>query len=117
MLLTANILESPNPNHDLLASRALVRARLHQWNTALVDAEMVLVTLLSHTLILTSIYAKAIKIQPSVIGYIAKSIAYIGMGERDKAYQACDIAFEYFHSSHGDFILLSKVSLPKLRVP
>ena len=62
-----------------------------------------------YMLTLTSICTKAIKIQPSVIGYIAKSAAHVGMGEREKAYQACDIAFKRFHSSHGNFILLSKV--------
>ncbi|KAF8555028.1 hypothetical protein OG21DRAFT_963279 [Imleria badia] len=30
------------------------------------------------------------------------------MGERDKGYQACDIAFEHFQSAHGTFILLIK---------
>ncbi|KAF8556431.1 TPR-like protein [Imleria badia] len=107
-LLTAAIHDPQNPPHPILASRALVRARLQQWDAALVDAETVFVALLSHVLTLTVTYAKAINIQPSVIGYIAKSIAHVGMGEIHKAYQACDIAFEHFHSSHGTFILLVK---------
>ncbi|KAF8546581.1 hypothetical protein OG21DRAFT_1102783 [Imleria badia] len=89
-LLTAAIPESQNPSHHVLASRALVRARLQQWDTALVDAET------------------AIEIQPSVIAFIAKSIALVGKGERDKGYRACDIAFEHFHSSHVTFLLLVK---------
>ncbi|KAF8554678.1 WD40 repeat-like protein [Imleria badia] len=89
-LLTATITKSREPSHHILASRALVRARLQKWDAALVDAEM------------------AIKIQPSVIGYTAKSIALVGKGEGHEAYQACDIAFEHFHSSHGNFILLIK---------
>ncbi|KAF8554674.1 WD40 repeat-like protein [Imleria badia] len=89
-LLTAAIPDSQNPSHHALASRALVRARLQQWDVALVDAEM------------------AIKIQPTVISFIAKSIAHLGMGEKHEAYQACDIAFERFHSAHGNFILLIK---------
>ena len=48
-LFTAAILEYQNPNHHLLASRALVRARSRQWDAALVDAEEVLITLFSHT--------------------------------------------------------------------
>ncbi|KAF8555025.1 TPR-like protein [Imleria badia] len=76
-LLTAAIPESHDPSH-------------HQWDAALVDAEM------------------AIKVQPSVIGYISKSIALVGKGERDKGYRACDIAFERFHSSHVTFLLLVK---------
>ncbi|KAF8555005.1 TPR-like protein [Imleria badia] len=82
--------ESQNPSHHVFASRALVRARLQQWDAALIDAEM------------------AIDIQPSVMGYIAKSIAHVGKGERDKGYQACNIALERFYSSHGNFILLIK---------
>ncbi|KAF8548773.1 hypothetical protein OG21DRAFT_1489089 [Imleria badia] len=84
-LLTAAVRDSQNASHDVLASRALVRARLQQWDAALVDADM-----------------------PSVIGYIAKSMALVGKGERDKGYEACDIAFERCHSSHGNFILLVK---------
>ncbi|KAF8548919.1 WD40 repeat-like protein, partial [Imleria badia] len=89
-LLTSAIHESRDLNPPVLASRALVRARLQHWDAALEDAE------------------KATQLQPSVIGYIAKSIAHVGKGERHKAYEACDIAFELFHSSHGTFILLIK---------
>ncbi|KAF8548704.1 hypothetical protein OG21DRAFT_699988 [Imleria badia] len=89
-LLTTAIFGSQNPSYCVLASRALVRAHSQQWDTSLVDAEM------------------SIQIKPSVIGYIAKSVAHVFMGERDKAYQACDIAFERFHSSYGTFILLIK---------
>ena len=52
---------------------------------------------------------KAIKIQPSVIGYIAKSVALVGNGERHEGYRTCDIAFGRFHSSHVTFLLLVKV--------
>ena len=98
-LLTAAIPDPRNPNHHVLASRALV------------DAEEVLTALFLHTLTLTSIYTKAIKIEPSVIGYIAKSVALVGNGERHKGYRACDIAFERFHSSHVTFLLLVKVGI------
>ena len=107
-VLTAAI---SNPNHHLLASRALVRARLRHWDAALDDAEEVLVTLFSLTLTLTSSYAKAIKVQPSVMGYIAKSVALVGNGDRHSGYRACDIAFERFHSSHVTFLLLVKVCI------
>ena len=110
-LLTAAIPGSRNPIRDVLASRALVRARLRHWDAALVDAEEVLAALFSHTLTLTSIDTKAIKIQPSVIGYIAQSVALVGNGERHKGYRACDIAFERFHTSHVTFLLLVKVGI------
>ncbi|KAF8432946.1 hypothetical protein L210DRAFT_830973, partial [Boletus edulis BED1] len=89
--LTAVIDGSQNPSHHVLASRALVRVRLQQWDAALADAEM------------------AIDNQPSVIAYIAKSLAHIGNEEKHKGYRACDIAFERFHSTHVTFLLLIKV--------
>ena len=110
-LLTAAIPESRNPIPHVLASRALVRARLRRWDAALADAEEVVVALFSHTLTLMLIFTKAIKIQPSVIGYIAKSVALVGNGESQKGYRACDIAFECFHSSHVTFLLLIKVCI------
>ena len=109
MLLTATITASSHPSHHVLASRALIRARLQDWGAALVDAEKVLVVLIPRSLTLTLIYSKAIKIQPSVIAYIAKSLAHVGNGEKHKAYRTCDIAFEHFHSSHTSFLLLIKV--------
>ena len=46
-LLAATIDDSQNPSRHALASRALVCARLGRWDTALIDAEMVLDALLS----------------------------------------------------------------------
>ncbi|KAF8123581.1 hypothetical protein EV363DRAFT_1356177 [Boletus edulis] len=50
----------------------------------------------------------AIEVQPSVIAFLAKSIAHVGNGEKNKGYSTCDIAFEHFHSSHVTFLLLIK---------
>ncbi|KAN0087900.1 hypothetical protein V8E55_006521 [Tylopilus felleus] len=71
-----------HPRYHFLAARALVRARLQRWDEALVDAQM------------------AIDAQPSMIAHIAKSLAHVGKGEKDKAYLTCDIAFEHSHSSY-----------------
>jgi WD40 repeat protein len=49
-LLTAAIHEPQNPSHYALAGRALVRARLRQWDPAIADATQVFVILLSHAL-------------------------------------------------------------------
>ncbi|KAF8127952.1 hypothetical protein EV363DRAFT_1400840 [Boletus edulis] len=68
---------------------------------------MVLVALLS-PLTLTSIHVKAIDIQPSIIAFMAKSVAHVGNGDKDKGYRTCDIAFEHFHSSHVTFLHLIK---------
>ena len=106
-LLTATISTSQSPN--LLAIRALVQARTRQWDAAIVDAEEVFTALLPHTLTLTLIYTKSIKIQPSIIGYIAKSVALVGKGEKQEGYRTWDIAYERFYSTHGSFLLLLKV--------
>ncbi|KAF8127924.1 hypothetical protein EV363DRAFT_1171267, partial [Boletus edulis] len=58
-------------------------ARLQKWDAALKDAEMVLVALLS-PLMLTLIHVKAIDIQPSIIAFMAKSVAHVGNGDKDK---------------------------------
>ena len=49
VVLTAVIADPRNPNHHVLASRALLRARLGHWDAALVNAEEVLAALFSHT--------------------------------------------------------------------
>ena len=106
-LLTAAIHESRNPSHHALASRALVRARLRQWDAAIADATEVCVSLLSH--VPSLIHIKSVKILPSVIGCIAKNVALVGMGEKHKAYRACDIAFVRYNSTYVTFLLLIKV--------
>lgn len=101
---------SQDTAHHILASRALVRARLQQWDTAIEDAEEVLVALLLHAQTLTSLY-KSVKIQPSIVGYIAKCVSLVGKGNIHEGYRACDIAFEYFHSTHVTILLVIKVCI------
>ena len=109
-LLTSTITSSQNTSHHALASRALVRTRLQEWDTALADAEKVFVAPLPPLFCILTC-TKAIEIRPSVIGYIAKSVALVGKGDKDKGYQTCDIAFALFHSSHVCFLLLVKVCI------
>ncbi|KAF8127988.1 hypothetical protein EV363DRAFT_1171410, partial [Boletus edulis] len=109
-LLTVEVTRSPHTVHHLLASRALARTRMQMWDEALLDATMVVLALLSRNLTLTPIYTKVINIQPTVIGFVAKSVAHVGKEERYKGYRTCDIAFEHFHSSHLSFLLLVKVN-------
>ncbi|KAF8435985.1 hypothetical protein L210DRAFT_3505969 [Boletus edulis BED1] len=47
-------------------------------------------------------------IQPSVIGFIAKSVAHVGMGERDKGYRTCES-----HSSVSTHLTLALSSLSR----
>ena len=113
-LLTTAIHQHQHPSYHFLAARALVRARLQHWDKALVDAQMVLLVLLSHSLTLTPSRTKAIDAQPSIIAYIAKCLAHLGRGEKDKAYLACDIAFEHSHSSPIPLPLPIKVCISAL---
>ncbi|KAN0097093.1 hypothetical protein V8E55_001539 [Tylopilus felleus] len=89
-LLTATIHQHQHPAYHSLAARALVRARLQHWDDALIDAQM------------------AIDAQPSIIACIAKSLAHVGKGEKDKAYLACDITVEHSHLSPVPFPLIIK---------
>ncbi|KAF8548112.1 hypothetical protein OG21DRAFT_1607087 [Imleria badia] len=88
-LLTEDI-DSENPSHRALAHRALIRTHLQQWNAANDDA------------------AKSIKIQPSVIGLIAKSVALVGGGKKQEGFRACDLAFKHCHSERVDILLAIK---------
>ena len=48
-LLTAAIATSQETNHHLLATRALVRTRMQEWDTAIIDAERVCCSALIYT--------------------------------------------------------------------
>ena len=48
-LLTAVVIASQYPSHHVLASRALVQARLGKWDTAIADAEKVCWSALSRS--------------------------------------------------------------------
>ena len=57
-------------------------------------------------LTLTLPYTMAFKIEPSLIAYIAKSLAHAEDSKRDKGCRARNIPFELFHSSHVTFLLI-----------
>ena len=107
--LTKTITSSGNWTYHALANRALVRARVRHWEAAIDDAERVSFYLLSHTLILVLIYFKSIGIRPSVIGYIAKSVALIGGGKKEEGCRVYDLAFRHCHPLDVDLLLLIKV--------
>jgi len=105
-LATATLL-----SQHVLASRALVRARMERWDEAAADAEEVFADQFPCIPTLMLIYTKSIAIQPSVMGYVAKSVSLVGKGKKHEAYRVCDIAFEHLHSTHVSFLLLIKVSI------
>ena len=109
--LTEIITNSPHRNHHALANRALVRRRLRDWHhhLAIDDARNVGLRSPSRTLVFTLNYHKSIEICPSVIGYIAKSVALIGGGKKVEGCQAFDLAFRHCRPNEVDFLLLIKV--------
>ncbi|KAF8451913.1 hypothetical protein L210DRAFT_3638521 [Boletus edulis BED1] len=107
-LLTTMISQVHSPSHYALASRAVIRARLQSGMQPSKTPKWYLLLCCPNTPALTSIHVKAIDIQPSIIAFMAKSVAHVGNGDKDKGYRTCDIAFAHFHSSHGTFLLLIK---------
>ncbi|KAF8551893.1 hypothetical protein OG21DRAFT_217664 [Imleria badia] len=72
-------------------------------------ANRTLSSLLSHTLMLImNPPHKPIKICPSVIGYIAKSLALIGGGGKREGCQVFDLAFRHCDRTDVDLLLLIK---------
>ena len=92
-LLIVTIPASRNQTHHALASRVLIRTRLRNWDTALVDANL---------------SPKAVETQPSAIAYIAKSLAHVGNGDGNEGYRSCDIVFAHVHLTQVTFHLLIK---------
>ena len=60
------------------------------------EAEEVLATQFLYKLTLTLFHTKSIAVQPSVMGYIAKSVSLVGQRKKLAAYRVCDIAFNTF---------------------
>ena len=115
--LTGIITNSSHPSHDALANRALVRAHLRHWDVAIDDAESVSPHLIFHTLMLTMGLPKSIRIRPSVIGYIAKSVALIGGERKEQGYRVFDLAFKYCDPQTVNLLLVLKVCIPRMMEP
>ncbi|KAF8552626.1 WD40 repeat-like protein [Imleria badia] len=88
--LTVTITKSRQKDHLAFANRALVRAHLQHWDLAIDDA------------------TKSINICPSIIGYIAKSVALIRKGEKAEGCRVYDLVFRHCHRNEVDFLLLIK---------
>ncbi|KAF8548191.1 hypothetical protein OG21DRAFT_1489599 [Imleria badia] len=99
---------SGHKNRHALAIRALVRAHMRLWDLAIDDAEKVGLHLLSRTLILIPCNPKSINIRPSTIGYIAKSVALIGNGQKEDGLRVFDLAFRHCPPTYVDLLLLIK---------
>ncbi|KAF8129237.1 quinon protein alcohol dehydrogenase-like superfamily, partial [Boletus edulis] len=88
--LTETTSNTPDKRHLALATRALVRSQLQHWDLAIEDAE------------------NSIIIRPSVIGYIAMSVALIGKGQKEQGCRVFDLAFRHCDPTDMDALLLIK---------
>ena len=92
-----------------LAHRALVRARSKWWEMAIGDAKEVgnLGSLTSY--VVFTIVRQSIKVQRSIIGYIAHAIALVGNGEHESALRVFDLVFSEGLPNENKFLLLIRV--------
>ena len=84
MLLTATITTSSHPSHHVLASRALIRARLQDWDAALIDAKKVFIVPILRSLTPTLIYPRLSRFNPpsSPISQRVWPMSEMGKGTR-----------------------------------
>ncbi|KAH0825664.1 hypothetical protein J3R83DRAFT_11721 [Lanmaoa asiatica] len=103
-----------NSNHYVArANRALIRASLKQWDTAIADATQVASHLISPV---AHVYSsvpgpKSLAIQRSIIGHIAKAVALVGRGEHELAFETFDLVFRDCSADETRFLLLIKAIL------
>ena len=115
--MTQGAIAPSNTLYDVhtLAHRALVRARSKRWEMAIGDAKEVgnLDNLTSYV-VFTIVY-QSIKIQRSIIGYIAHAIALVGNGEHESALRVFDLVFSESLPSENKFLLLIRVCVCRPR--
>ncbi|KAH0838775.1 hypothetical protein J3R83DRAFT_7151 [Lanmaoa asiatica] len=89
-ILSRQLIRRTGSDHSAFANRALIRARLHHWNTALRDAET------------------SIDIQPSVVAHVAKGFALFGQEKYGLAVEAFNVALRQCDVHDRDVVLLIK---------
>ena len=103
----------PSPSsseiHHVLVHNALLKVRSEIWSSAYQDANKVILHSLIHVLMFTHAHLESIVIRPSAMGYIAKALAQIGLGETEKALQVFDLAFGNCNPNESNLLLLIKV--------
>ena len=109
------LISDPDPSpssteiHHVLVHNALLKVRSEIWSSAYQDANKVILHSLIRVLMFTHAHLESIVIQPSAMGYIAKALAQIGMGETEKAIQVFDLAFGNCNPNESNLLLLIKV--------
>ena len=92
-----------------LAYRALVRVRSKHWEMAINDAKEVSSSGNLAFYVVFTIVCQSVKVQRSVIGYIAHAITLVGNGEHESALRVFDLVFTECLPSENKFLLLIRV--------
>ena len=100
---------TPGADHHRLANLAIIRSRLKQWELAERDARAVCL------IIASCIYSdflslKSIKVQPTILGHVAVSIALGGQGQLSAAKHEFNQVFLRDESKNNCLLLLIKAS-------
>ena len=110
-ILSKQIVRRMGSDHCAYANRALVRARLHRWDAALRDAEMVSIVLFFHDILkVIWLYGQSIDIQPSVTAHVAKGFALFGQQKYASAVHTFNVALRECDVRDKVLVSLVKVS-------
>lgn len=115
-LLSRQTIGRVDTDHSVLAKRALIQARLHEWDAALKCAEIVCPVFLLNSLTVISFHGQSINIQSSVIAHVARGFALFGKKEYASAVEAFNDAFRECNMSDRTLVSLVKVSHPSKQV-
>ena len=113
-----SLISDPHPStslsdiHHVFAHNALVNVHSKARSSAYANARKVNFHFLFGVLTSTYPHVKSIDARPSAMGYIAKALARIGMGEPEKAVQVFDLAFANCNPDESNLLLLIKVCDP-----
>ena len=102
---------SSSDMHHVHAHNALMNLRAEKWSLADEDAKRVIFRFVG---VLLSIHphVKSIDSRSSAMGYIAKAVAQIGLGDPEKAMQVFDLGLANCNPDESNLLLLIKVSDP-----
>ena len=112
-MLSRQIIRRTGSDHTTFANRALIRTRLHRWDAALRDAEIVsAVFLFLDALKVILSHVQSLDIQPSVAACVAKGFALFGQQKYASAVHAFNVALR--ECDVRDRALVSLVKVIKL---
>ncbi|KAF8554888.1 hypothetical protein OG21DRAFT_1496708 [Imleria badia] len=100
-----------NETYHVLAHNALLEVRSRNWSSAYEDAKKVKFHSRFGGVMSTHPHVESIVARPSVVGYIAQTLAQIGMGEPEEAMRVFDLAFRNCDPKESNLLLLIKTAI------